>query len=111
MPEQDLTRALLQASSLHRDGGPERSKPAAQVPTVGRDVHYQPMHAERIETGNGGKGQPYPAKITHVHEDGTVNLFIFNDATWQIGKTFKARVPQSQEATPTHGTWQWPPRV
>jgi hypothetical protein len=48
-----------------------------QKPSVGRIVHYTP-HPER------GKGQPYPAIITHVwgdSPDACVNLHVFGDGT------------------------------
>jgi hypothetical protein len=81
-------------------------------PTVGRIVHYLPTPDERIDNPSfGSKGQPYPAIITHVHESGEVNLHIYNDPTWMVGRFMKARVPRSQEPLPTAGTWQWPPRV
>ena len=51
-------------------------------PTVGRIVHYRTDDREMPAQRN-GDGQPLPAIIVHVNEDGTVNLCVFD----QIGAT------------------------
>lgn len=44
----------------------------SQVLSVGMIVHFYPAEGSQ-------KGQPYPAIITHVNENGSVNLHVFND--------------------------------
>lgn len=65
-------------------------------PVVGDDVLF---FTSRVK-----KHQPYPAKVTHVHADGEVNLNIFNDAEFHMhGDKLLARVPKHS------GTGMFPP--
>jgi hypothetical protein len=71
-----------------------------QKPSVGRIVHFS--HPR--------KPTPYPAVITHVNEDGTANLLVFDDAIYKLGQSgFIPEVPAG--APGTAGTWHWPPYV
>lgn len=66
-----------------------------------------------------GKEQPYPAQITHVNDDGTVNLEVAGDAVWPRNiagaepcrKTeANVRLLQPGEARPTSGKFcEWMP--
>lgn len=64
-----------------------------QKPSVGRMVFF---HEE---------GGPYPAIITALNENGSVELATFgkNSLYFQHG------IPEQTE--PTKGCWSWPPRV
>lgn len=82
-----------------------------QKPSVGRVVHYTP--SQHIEPN---KKQPFPAIITHVHDDGTVNLDVFKDAHYPNAAGAQPHVPH--RGTPEtggareHGPfWDWPPFV
>lgn len=48
-----------------------------QPPSIGRIVHYYPV-------ADTGKRSPYPAIVTNVNEDGSVNLAVFNDAIHEL---------------------------
>ncbi|WP_218001346.1 hypothetical protein [Nocardia niigatensis] len=74
---------------------------AQQMPTVGRNVHYQSYGTP------GGEYLPEPraAVITTVGEGGVVGLAVLNPT----GMFFNERVPFAEEPTPGH--WNWPPRV
>jgi hypothetical protein len=76
---------------------------AAQVPSVGRVVHYWPP-------GCGGKKkQPYPAVITHVQADGSVNLGVAQDGEHRLDDVLPCRVEQ-RKAEGHEPSWDWPPR-
>lgn len=73
-------------------------------PTVGRVVLYTP--------GEGtGKRTPYPAIITEVRESGLVNLAVFGDGDFPLGRDdqFPIAVAIGQPGQPA--TWCWPTRV
>lgn len=77
-----------------------------QRPSVGRIVHYTPPQQDGVHSG---KGQAYPATITHVWGDACVNLSVHNDGSFPL---------KAEELTPTSvsfgegpRTWSWPPRV
>jgi hypothetical protein len=74
-------------------------------PTVGRIVHYTPSEDA------GGKGQPYPAVVTHVWSDQVVNLSVANDGEFPFGRDDEhpTSVPRDDRGGPR--TWRWPPRV
>ena len=57
---------------------------------VGRDVTYLPTDAEAT-TGGGDAGDQWPAKITDVLPNGTVNLTVFETDGTLIAKTGVAR--------------------
>lgn len=67
-----------------------------QKPSVGRVVHF---HEE---------GGPYPALITAVNEDGSVELATFgkNSLYFQHG-VHELPAPNA----PMKGVWTWPPKV
>lgn len=67
-------------------------------PTIGRIVHYLPRSGE-----NGGRDKLWPAIITAVHVDGSVNLTVFRDLLSPIP------VDHAKEGTEP-GTWRWPER-
>lgn len=80
-----------------------------QKPSVGRIVHYTPQEP----AGNGTKGQPYPAVITHVWSDTCVNLNVLNDGSFTLSRD---ECPTSVNLAtdpdnPSPRTWSWPPRV
>jgi hypothetical protein len=78
--------------------------PPTQLPSVSRDVHYNdPTH-----------GGPIAAKVTAVHEDGTVDLILFppHHLHGRMGVTVgRVAMATPDGATPTPGCWNWPPRV
>ena len=85
--------------------------PHPQKPSIGRIVHYTPPGA----TAATKEGQPYPAIITHINTDGTVNLLVFNDGRNRLNSTgiptnVEEYVP-GPEAPPEGGFWFWPSRV
>jgi hypothetical protein len=63
---------------------------------VGRIVHF---HEE---------GGPYPAIITAINENGTVELATFGRNSLYFQHEVSAGGPDA--TTPSHGTWTWPPR-
>lgn len=99
---------------------PETDKPAAQVeakpaaatpvpppqkPSIGRMVHYYPKNAPA------GK-KCYPATITHVNDNGTVNLHVCNDGAFRLlSSSIPVNVPLQQNDEEAEGYWAWPPRV
>lgn len=79
----------------------------SQIPSVGRIVHFY------SEAGV-GKLQPHPAIITHVHNDGRVNLLVFSDADHPIrGENIVRRVANGNEECKCNSDpfWMWPPSV
>lgn len=62
-------------------------------PTVGRIVHFKE------------EGGPYPAIVTKVNEDGTVELTTFGPNSVY----FQHAVLQDERAEIEH-TWRWPPK-
>jgi hypothetical protein len=76
-----------------------------QKPSVSRDVHY-------TDSVHGG---PLAAKVTAVHEDGTVDLTVFppHEVAVKTGFVFTVtHVPCGPGAAePAPGCWNWPPRV
>lgn len=79
----------------------------SQIPSVGRIVHFY------SEAGV-GKLQPHPAIITHVHDDGRVNLLVFSDADHPIrGENIVRRVAQPTATCDSNSDpfWMWPPSV
>ncbi|MER5836597.1 hypothetical protein ACIQYW_18930 [Rhodococcus erythropolis] len=74
-----------------------------QLPTVGRNVHYQSYGTPKGEY----LPEPRAAIVTAVPDDynGTLSLVIFNPT----GQFFNPSVPFSPEPKPGH--WNWPPRV
>lgn len=57
---------------------------------VGRDVAYFPTDAEAV-TGNGSSGDAWPATISNVNTDGTVNLSVIEADGGLIAKLNVAR--------------------
>lgn len=75
------------------------------TPTVGRVVWYYP-------SVDSGKGQPYPAIITHVWGDACVNLSVQNDASYPLpaGETNPTSVALATDGeSPAGRTWAWMP--
>lgn len=78
-------------------------------PTVGRVVLYRP----RGDQGP-GKGQPYPATITHVWGRNCVNLSLCNDGSFPLpfaqSNTCVTSVTFAESADgPAPGCWCWMP--
>jgi hypothetical protein len=75
-------------------------------PTVGRIVHFVSRFGDGKEV--------FPAIITHVWTDTSVNLIVFWDGTnsgvpldtdpWETSRTL------DESPTPDLDTWHWPPR-
>lgn len=77
--------------------------PKQAPPTVGRIVHYEPVESV-------GKGQPYPAIITHVWGPTCVNLNVIDDGSYP--SKFNAKVTSVMLSdTPAAGRWNWPSRL
>lgn len=81
-----------------------------QKPSVGRKVHYYPpadIYAK--------KGQPWTADITHVNDDGTVNLDVSKDATFDLLPTYTLANVKffelGETVPPDGGACCWPPYV
>jgi hypothetical protein len=88
-----------------------------QKPSVGRIVHYYPSESLGGKVPcRGCKAQPWPAIITHVWDNGLVNLRIMDDALFSLGHPTAtpamARVLLGDpETTRDRSCWCWPPRV
>lgn len=113
-PETDKPAAQIEAKPVVGGSGPKTQ----QRPSIGRIVHYTPPEATAIDkaTKEGG-GQPFPAIITHVNDDGTPNLHVFNDGEFGLrGTNTPTHVPEfdphpeAKNDSP-NGFWFWPPRV
>lgn len=65
------------------------------VPSVGSIVHF---HQE---------GGPYPAIVTAVNADGTLELATFG----QNSLYFQHGIAAGDEDAPARDSWTWPPRV
>ena len=78
-----------------------------QKPSVGRIVLYTPPD----ESGPASvKSQSYPAVITHVWSDWTVNLHVIQDGSFPLNTTvIPTSVSYSRDQAPN--SWTWPPRV
>lgn len=77
-------------------------------PTVGRVVHFYPADEAKPDE----KGQPYPAIITHVWGDSTVNLAVQDDGSFMLSNTHPTSVKLlgEDEQRPAVGSWcEWPP--
>ena len=90
---------------------PAQSAPLARTPgkieagpSVGRVVHYWPRDPDICVR----KAQQFPAIITHVNEDGSVNLSVFGDG--EFG-TPDGGHPTRVVMGIRSGTWSWPHRV
>jgi hypothetical protein len=77
-----------------------------QRPSVGRIVHFTPRGWEDTNT----KGQPYAAVITHVWSDSVVNLNVFPDGSFPLGRS-NLETSVSLGDPGQGGTWCWPPYV
>ena len=82
-------------------------------PTVGRVVWYYPsVQNDRVDPQS-GKGQPYPAVITHVWGDSVVNLAVQNDGSFPLKP--EALTPTSVSLAPEGAEvidgrcWSWMP--
>lgn len=85
-----------------------------QNPSVGRVVHYLPRPIPQEDLDRGAwhrSGQPWPAIITEVHDDGRVRL----DLITPFGQ-IEERLDENNPGLywfaefPTPGYWSWPPR-
>jgi hypothetical protein len=72
------------------------AKAPAKAPIVGDIVHYHGAESE--------KQQPYPALVTHVFNESTVNLHLFTDPTFPGEGGYKSSVIRGAKA----GCWSWP---
>jgi hypothetical protein len=78
----------------------------AQLPTIGRTVHYQ-----SYGTPNGEYlPEPRAAIITEVHSDLRVSLCVINPTGIHLNRGPKDEGIAFAE-TPTPGHWNWPPRT
>lgn len=68
-------------------------------PTVGRIVHFHDQ--------SNGKGQPYPAIVTHVWSDDCVNLYVIGDGSFPTSLGLQTSVLLGNGP----GQWSWPERV
>lgn len=77
---------------------PSREIPP-NIPSVGRAALYWPINLEKSHVHH----QPFAAIIAHVHDDGRVNLIVFNEAGIMVRKKYVPfpldRSPQSGEAS------------
>lgn len=76
-------------------------------PSISRDVHYL-SHGTPYRSDN---SQVFPsrcraAKVTDVHDDGTIDVCVFNPS----GLFFQHNVNRDDTAE-AGGTWHWPERV
>ncbi len=76
-----------------------------QKPSVGRIVHYQSYGTPKGEF----KSLPRAAVISAVHENGTVDVVVFNPEGLFFNKGLSMGGPDG--TVPTPGCWNWPPRV
>lgn len=84
-----------------------------QKPSVGRIVHYQPFEImpEHYDRAPARTGQPWPAVVTEVHDDGAVGLHLLCPAG-QVEEPVSESHPHRYwfAEHPTPGHWSWPPR-
>ena len=78
---------------------------ADQKPTVGRIVHYHSYGTP----GGEFKPEPRAAIVTHVNDDGTIDLCAVNPTGLFFNRNVSMGGPDG--ATPQPGCWNWPPRV
>ncbi len=90
-----------QPGQTELEKAPETGSHGQHKPNVGRIVHYTPPGA-----GN-GKGQPYPAVITHVVSHECVNLAVAQDGQFKLDDLTPVNVNKGMGP----GTWAWPARV
>lgn len=76
-------------------------------PTVGRIVWYWPANSDGIPCD--GK-QPCAAVVSHVNEDGTVNLQVADMHGFPHSKT-QATLIQPEDPRPARGFAEWPAKV
>lgn len=83
----------------------QAEKDSTIAPTVGRDVLFTPATDDTISRHG---DQPLAAKIAYVHDDGTVNLAVF-DA--KGNSTARTSVPlvQGDADRPEAFFAEWPP--
>jgi hypothetical protein len=74
---------------------------------VGRQVTYFPTDTE-ASTGNGSAGDQWPATITKVNSDGTVNLSVHEADGGFIAKTSVVKGVGKGTFSPTFGLAQHP---
>lgn len=75
---------------------------AAQIPSVGRIVHYASARSDRAHTQH-----CRAAIVTCTHDDNVVDLFVLTDTLF-----FHSRGVHNDEVnTELGGTWHWPERV
>jgi hypothetical protein len=107
------TPATDRAPDVERDRAPDVADadktPPVQNPTVGRVVHYRPRPSDFLDKDRAQKGQPFPAVVTHVWGDTTVNLSIGQDGTFPL--LANALIQTSVTLGDGEGEWSWPPRV
>lgn len=75
----------------------------AQLPTIGRIVHYQAFGTP----GGEFKSLPRAAIVTAIGQNGFVSLCVLNPT----GMFFNEAIDHDDSAEPKGGTWHWPPRV
>lgn len=103
----EVAAEAIIAEYLRRVGSPVGPPPQpVQKPTVSRDVHF-------TDSAHGG---PLAAKVTAVHENGTVDLVVFPPVKVAVmtGGPFNvayASMGGPDGTTPTPGCWNWPPRT
>lgn len=66
------------------------------IPAVGRPALYWPINLEKSHVHN----QPFAAMIVYVHEDGWVNLVVWNEAGIAVRKK---RIPFPLDRRPQSG--------
>lgn len=75
----------------------------AQLPTIGRIVHYQAFGTP----GGEFKSVARAAIVTDVLPFGSVSLCVLNPS----GMFFNLVTQYDDSAEPKGGTWHWPPRA
>lgn len=76
-------------------------------PSIGRTVHCHLGNAQPVQ-----RDQPYPATITRVNQDGTVDLHVLGDSQLQKERTQTNVVLPSVKQGEAEGEgqrWWWPP--
>lgn len=94
-------RAPMSETEAPATQTPPAPTPKSPSPTVGRVVNFNPGIPSK-------KGQFYPALITHVFSDTTVNLCVLNDGSWPLGELTPTSVTFSEDGAAAR-SWSWMP--
>jgi hypothetical protein len=82
--------------------------PKPETPSVGRIVHFVDREALVSAHERGVAVQPWPAVITQVNDDGTLELTVFPPEATTHATTRPHSIPKGEPGEANR--WSWPPR-